>query len=40
MKKLLLTLAIVLLAQSITYADEGKGKGKKFEEIKGGFLRT
>jgi hypothetical protein len=38
MKKLLLILAMVFLVQNPTYADEGKGKGKRFEENKGRFL--
>jgi hypothetical protein len=32
MKKLLLILGVVLLVQNMTYADEGRGKGKRFEE--------
>ena len=32
MKKLLLVLAMVFLVLNMTYADEGRGKGKNFEE--------
>lgn len=34
MRKLFLVLATLLLIQSMAYADEGKGKGKRFEENK------
>ena len=40
MKKLLLILAMVFLVQNMAYAEEGRGKGKRFEENKEGFLRT
>ena len=40
MKKLLLILAMVFLVQNMTYADEGKGKGKRFEENKGRVLEN
>ena len=40
MKKLLLILAMVFLVQNSTYADEGKGKGKRFEENKGRVLEN
>ena len=40
MKKLLLILAMVFLVQNITYADEGRGKGKRFEENKGRILEN
>ena len=40
MKKLLLILAMVFLVQNSTYADEGKGKGKRFEENKGRVLKN
>jgi len=39
-KKLLLILAMVFLVQNITYADDGKGKGKRFEENKGRVLEN
>ena len=38
MKKLLLILAMIFLFQNMTYADEGRGKGKRFEENKGRVL--
>ena len=38
MKKLLLILAMVSLVQNMVYADEGWGKGKRFEENKGRIL--
>ena len=34
MKKLLLILAMIVLFQNMAYADEGSGKGKRFEENK------
>ena len=40
MKKLLLILAMVFLVQNMTYADEGRGKGKRFEENKGRVLEN
>ena len=40
MKKLLLILAMVFLVPNMTYADEGKGKGKRFEENKGRVLEN
>jgi hypothetical protein len=40
MKILLLTIAMVFLVQNSTYADEGKGKGKRFEENKGKVLEN
>ena len=40
MKKLFLILAMVFLVQNMTYADEGKGKGKRFEENKGRVLEN
>ena len=40
MKILLLTIAMVFLVQNMTYADEGKGKGKRFEENKGKVLEN
>jgi hypothetical protein len=40
MKKLLLILAIVFLVQNMTYADEGRGKGKRFKENKGRVLEN
>ena len=40
MKKLLLILAVIFLVQNMTYADEGRGKGKRFEENKGRVLEN
>ena len=40
MKKLLLILAMIFLFQNMAYADEGKGKGKRFEENKVRILRN
>ena len=40
MKKLLLILAMVFLVQNMTSADEGRGKGKRFEENKGRVLEN
>ena len=40
MRKLLLILAMVFLVQNITYADDGKGTGKRFEENKGRVLEN
>ena len=40
MKKLLLILAMLFLVQNTTYADEGKGKGKRFVENKGRVLEN
>ena len=40
MNKLLLILAMVFLIQNMAYADEGRGKGKRFEENKGRVLEN
>jgi hypothetical protein len=40
MNRLLLTIAMVFLVQNMTYADEGRGKGKRFEENKGRVLEN
>jgi hypothetical protein len=40
MKKLLLILAIVFLVQNMAYAEEGRGKGKRFEENKGRVIEN
>jgi len=40
MKKLLLILAMVFLVQNMAYAEEGRGKGKRFEENKGRVLEN
>ena len=40
MKKLLLILAMVFLVQNMTYADEGKGKGERFEQNKERILEN
>ena len=40
MKKLLLILAMVSLVQNMVYADEGRGKGKRFEENKSRILEN
>jgi hypothetical protein len=40
MKKLLLILAMVFLVQNMAYAEEGRGKGKRFEENKGRVLES
>jgi hypothetical protein len=40
MKKLLFILAMMFLVQNMTYADEGRGKGKRFEENKGRVLEN
>ena len=40
MKKLLLILAMIFLFQNMAYADEGRGKGKRFEENKVRILRN
>ena len=40
MKKLLLILAMLFLVQNMTYAEEGRGKGKRFEENKGRVLEN
>jgi hypothetical protein len=40
MKKILLVLAMVFLVLNMTYADEGRGKGKNFEENKGRVLEN
>jgi hypothetical protein len=40
MKKLLLILAMVFLVQNMTYADEERGKGKRFEKNKGRVLEN
>ena len=34
MKKLLLILGVIFLFQNVAYADEARGKGKRFEENK------
>jgi hypothetical protein len=39
-KKTLLILAMVFLFQNLAYADEGKGKGKRFDEKKGRILEN
>lgn len=38
MKRILLVLMMMFLAQSVVYADEGKSKGEKFEKMKGKVL--
>ena len=40
MKKLLLILAMVFLVQNMAYAEEGRGKGKRFEQTKGRVLEN
>ena len=40
MKKLLLILAMIFLVQNMTYADERRGKGKRFEDNKGRILEN
>jgi hypothetical protein len=39
-KKLLLILAMVFLVQNMAYADEARGKGKRFNENKGRILEN
>jgi hypothetical protein len=40
MKKLFLILVMVFLVQNMACADEGRGKGKRFEENKGRVLEN
>ena len=40
MNKLLLVLAMMFLVQNMAYADEGREKGKRFEENKGRVLEN